>query len=173
MKCLRCGYCCIFYAVVIVDDPEKGIVEDNLKSRGGLNPCQHLLGDKPGGYSCKIHDYSWYSETPCFTHGQIESSPETPCRLGEHILKTGLPHRRYLNVESKLFTFNGKSVDVPNTNPVTPEKPIANFWNALVFDPEIEQHVHDHVKNSGVFTVEELETLSKMGTSDFSSCLTF
>ena len=30
MECLRCGYCCKDLAVVIVDDPEKGITKDNL-----------------------------------------------------------------------------------------------------------------------------------------------
>lgn len=87
MKCLRCGYCCKNYVVVIVDDPEKGITEDNLiVHKGKDEPCQHLKGNNPGEYTCKIHDYPWYEETPCSSHGQIESSPDDVCRLGEFIL---------------------------------------------------------------------------------------
>ena len=86
MKCLRCGYCCKAYMVVIVDDPEKGISEDNLKARKGDDSCQHLKGDKPGEYSCAIHDYPWYKKTPCYTHGQIEHDENDECRLGRWIL---------------------------------------------------------------------------------------
>jgi len=89
MKCLRCGYCCFMYMVVIVDDPIKGVAEDNLKCKNDPCRCQHLLGDKPGEYSCIIHDEPWYSETPCYQHGQTELSPGTPCRMGKYLL--GLP----------------------------------------------------------------------------------
>ena len=89
MICLRCGYCCRAYTVVIVDDPEKGIVEDNLILHDGDGtPCKHLRGDKPGEYSCALHDYPWYKKTPCFQHGQIERS-NTNCRIGEYMLKQG------------------------------------------------------------------------------------
>ncbi len=86
MICLRCGYCCDAYCVVIVDDPEKGVVEGNLKFRDGTEKCQHLRGEKPGEFSCGIHDREWYEETPCFQHGQIERK-NSNCRMGEYILK--------------------------------------------------------------------------------------
>lgn len=86
MICLRCGHCCKRYAVIIVDDPEKGIQEDNLILHAGVGACKHLMGDKPGDYSCAIHDKSWYPETPCFSHGQIEQG-NTNCRMGEYILE--------------------------------------------------------------------------------------
>jgi len=90
MKCLRCGYCCKNYSVVIVDDPEIGITEDNLiLHNGDGRPCKHLLGDKTGEYSCAVHDCPWYKETPCYMHGQIELK-NTNCRLGEYILKNSL-----------------------------------------------------------------------------------
>lgn len=87
MKCLRCGHCCHWHWVIIVDDPEKGICENNiLEHRGQGKRCKHLRGDTPGDYSCAIHDYSWYEQTPCFRHGQIERSPDEPCRLGVYIM---------------------------------------------------------------------------------------
>jgi len=87
MRCLRCGYCCKNYVVVIVDDPEKGISEDNLiVHKGDGTPCKHLRGDKPGEYFCGIHDYPWYDQTPCFAYGQIEQR-DTNCRMGDFLLK--------------------------------------------------------------------------------------
>lgn len=89
MICLRCGYCCISYDVIIVDDPKKGIIEDNLKHKPTGEKCQHLIGEKPGEYSCAIHNESWYEETPCYRHTQIE--PENkPCRMGEHLLNKAI-----------------------------------------------------------------------------------
>ena len=87
MICLRCGHCCKNYCVIIVDDPNEGIYENNLIVHEGHNKnCPHLLGDEPGKYSCAVHDEPWYEKTPCFAHGQIERSPDTPCRMGEYIL---------------------------------------------------------------------------------------
>ena len=87
MICLRCGHCCKNYMVVIVNDPEIGIKENNLiVHQGDGTPCPHLIGNKPGEYSCAIHDKEWYGETPCARHGQTETS-NTNCRLGEYILQ--------------------------------------------------------------------------------------
>ena len=86
MVCLRCGYCCKNYIVGIVDDPDKGIEEDNIIAHmGDGTPCKHLRGDKPGEYSCAIHDRPWYEETPCYSHGQVEKG-NTNCRMGEYLL---------------------------------------------------------------------------------------
>ena len=75
--------------VAIVDDPDRGPIADNLKCIGMHGPerCPHLRGDKPGEFSCSVHDKSWYPETPCFSHGQIERSPDEVCRMGEYLLK--------------------------------------------------------------------------------------
>jgi hypothetical protein len=86
MKCLRCGYCCKNYLVIIVDDPEKGIKEDNLICHEGKGSCKHLKGSEPGKHSCALHNREWYDETPCFSHGQIEKK-NSNCRMGEYILK--------------------------------------------------------------------------------------
>jgi len=86
MICLRCGYCCQKYLVIIVDEPNKGLVESNLVTHEGDKDCKHLLGSKPGEYSCALHGYKWYAETPCAEHAQVEYSSDTPCRIGKHIL---------------------------------------------------------------------------------------
>lgn len=88
MICLRCGYCCINYVVIIVDDPDIGPEEGNLKSKTSGEVCQHLTGEA-GEYVCAIHDRSWYEETPCWQFGQIERSDYTKCRMGVHVLKPG------------------------------------------------------------------------------------
>ena len=91
MICLRCGYCCKWLSVVIVDDPEIGPTKENLIfHKGDGVSCKHLKGSKPGEYSCAIHDKKWYEETPCFAHTQIESRENTPCRMGNHILNNVL-----------------------------------------------------------------------------------
>ena len=86
MKCLRSGFCCINYDVIIVSNPELGIVQDNLEHKPTGQPCKHLKGEIPGQYICSIHHYDWYKETPCFDYGQIEDH-ESNCRTGEYFLK--------------------------------------------------------------------------------------
>ena len=88
MKCLRCGHCCKNFVVSIVDDPEKGLVDDNIVLFLGEpgTQCKHLRGDKPGEYSCAIHDYPWFKDTPCAAFTQI-GKPDSNCRIGEIILK--------------------------------------------------------------------------------------
>jgi len=98
MRCLRCGYCCFSLFVVIVDDPAKGIAEDNLKVKIGTNErCQHLRGSEPGKYSCAIHGESWYCKTPCASYGQTEASPDSSCRIGEFVLKKHEEHKKMLH----------------------------------------------------------------------------
>jgi hypothetical protein len=73
--------------VVVVKDPSLGICEDNfLALEGDGTPCPHLVGDTPGSYSCAIHSYPWYKETPCFAHTQVEAK-NSPCRMGAYLLK--------------------------------------------------------------------------------------
>ncbi len=86
MICLRCGYCCHRYPVMIVDDPDNPISEDNIVAHKGNGPCKHLEGDKRGKYSCKVHSKSWYKETPCFSYGQVEGSIDSECRLGRYFM---------------------------------------------------------------------------------------
>jgi len=90
MKCLRCGYCCHKYLVVIVDNPSKGLVEDNIIVHNGDGPCKHLGGNKPGEYFCKLHNKPWYKETPCFEFGQTEENPDCECRMGRYVLDNNI-----------------------------------------------------------------------------------
>jgi hypothetical protein len=87
VECLRCGNCCQTMWIIVVDDPEKGIHPDNLKSIGvnGAERCPHLEGSVPGQMSCLIHDREWYTETPCSRHSQI-GAQNSPCRTGQYIL---------------------------------------------------------------------------------------
>lgn len=86
MICLKCGYCCEKLSVMIVDDPDLGIIEGNIIWHKGEGKCKHLQGEGPGKYSCALHDKQYYSKTPCYQHSQIEQG-NTKCRMGEYVLK--------------------------------------------------------------------------------------
>ena len=88
MICLRCGYCCVHYDVVIVDDPAKGISEGNLTHKRCGERCPHLTGSKFGEHACAIHGRKWYKETPCHEYTQIEQK-NSPCRMGVHMRELG------------------------------------------------------------------------------------
>jgi hypothetical protein len=95
MICLRCGHCCHNIPKVLLSivtytgsknkEPESLNVIDAGET---IERCPHLRGDRPGEYFCIIHDRSWYKETPCYSHGQIERSPADKCRVGQNILNT-------------------------------------------------------------------------------------
>jgi hypothetical protein len=85
MICLRCGYCCKKYFVAIVNDPSKGITDKNIIIQTGDNRCKHLVGTEVGKYSCAIHDYTWYKETPCYQFDQV-GKIDAPCRIGVYQL---------------------------------------------------------------------------------------
>lgn len=87
MRCLRCGYCCINYCVMVVKDASKELIAENMEFHAGNGrPCRHLRGPGPGDYTCAIHDKPWYKETPCFAFTQVEDNPDTPCRIGVYVL---------------------------------------------------------------------------------------
>ena len=96
MICLRCGYCCINYDVII---PKKGVlripknpsIKDGDKyvewKKSGV-PCPHLTfkGKKA---NCAIHNLKVYKDCPCDRHGQIEAKKTNVCRMGEFVLSKG------------------------------------------------------------------------------------
>ena len=52
---------------------------------GNGTPCKHLRGDNPGEYSCALHDYPWYKETPCYNFTQIGKESDE-CRTGRYMI---------------------------------------------------------------------------------------
>jgi hypothetical protein len=84
MICLRCGYCCIYYDVMIVNNPDLGIIEGNIIHKPYGIKCQHLIGEIPGEYACKVHNSPWFKETPCAAFTQFESQ-NSNCRVGEKL----------------------------------------------------------------------------------------
>lgn len=102
MKCLRCGLCCTKYMVIIVkpEAVERGFKstddlsnDDLMCHEGNKEECPHLIWDENIAI-CKIHEYPWYEETPCSSHGQIEKSKDCVCRMGEYILKKNITIKR-------------------------------------------------------------------------------
>lgn len=84
MKCYKCGYCCTNYLVTIVVDPERGPVKGNLKAIDCLREkCPHLSGERPGHYSCNVHHYPWFKDSPC---GEFNEH-KYDCNMGQYILK--------------------------------------------------------------------------------------
>jgi len=78
-------------SVVIVVDPEKfdldNIDESNYKTFDQAKErCPHLRGENVGEYSCSIHHYPWFKDTPCGTHTQFETT-DSNCRMGDYFLK--------------------------------------------------------------------------------------
>jgi len=91
MKCLRCGYCCIHYSVIIVR-PEFAIDKtiDEIATECGDEafmhktsgiPCPHLKIED-GIANCDVRHLKFYNETPCHAFTQIEQSEDCECRIG-------------------------------------------------------------------------------------------
>ena len=72
MKCIRCGYCCVEYDVMIVDP--KYIDNVDLKDESCMKKvihkkcgdiCPHLeINNETNITMCKVHDKLWYNDTP-------------------------------------------------------------------------------------------------------------
>jgi len=86
MICLRCGYCCIEYGAVVMEDPALGIVRGNAVFKPAGEKCMHLKGTK-GKYSCAIHEEIFYKQTPCYYFGQATPG-DTNCEIGERVMRT-------------------------------------------------------------------------------------
>ena len=94
MKCVRCGYCCVAYDVILPD----GSYKENGRQ------CKYLTwdGDKA---CCSIHGQTTecggyrhrWSETPCGQHGQIERKKTDLCRIGVHLRERGETGRKWIN----------------------------------------------------------------------------
>ena len=92
MKCLRCGRCCFYLAVIIHPDSVKedldldSLKEEDMLTLDGSEKCPYLSWENENAV-CAIHHYSWFKNTPCGAHTQVEPSSDTLCRVGK-ILRT-------------------------------------------------------------------------------------
>jgi len=91
MRCLRCGYCCIYYDVMILKPGLdfanlKTVKMDDIEYKGSNIPCPHLE-QVDNVLRCKIHHFKIYKKTPCFDFTQIEQHSDCNCRMGDYILK--------------------------------------------------------------------------------------
>jgi hypothetical protein len=78
--------------------------EEGFIAKNSNSPCPHLRWDKNDLSSCAIHDKPWYPSTPCFQFGQVESSPDCVCRIGEWVLEKRKTDPRF-NYRLKCETF--------------------------------------------------------------------
>lgn len=90
MICLRCGYCCIEYDVIIVEPSSVADAVDfdnpkNFKYKPSKEVCPFLSWTGLN-FECLIHNYPWYELTPCYAFTQIEANASVCCRLGDHIV---------------------------------------------------------------------------------------
>ena len=84
MICLRCGYCCLMYDVIIVNDINKPIDENNCEHKPNNKRCPHLVGNEIGKLSCGIHEFNQKNNTPCAQYSQVEDR-NTNCRTGNYL----------------------------------------------------------------------------------------
>ena len=89
MKCLRCSYCCTMYDVIIIA-PNRVTVNLDLTDESvymhkptGFK-CPHLTF-VDGKAHCRIHQFSWFKDSPCDQFTQVENG-DTNCRIGEYML---------------------------------------------------------------------------------------
>lgn len=70
MHCLKCGYCCVWCGVAIIEG-------DRIKLKPGGVVCPHLefRADVNGAF-CKVHEETWFKSTPCYNYGNGEVDPD-------------------------------------------------------------------------------------------------
>jgi len=93
MRCLRCGYCCVNYDVIIIDDDVEKEYEDapyGISHKPSGIPCKHLRFNTDGNAQCLLHDDPRYESTPCAGFTQI-GALDAFCRIGEGVRKGIVP----------------------------------------------------------------------------------
>lgn len=94
MKCVRCGYCCYQYDVIIIK-PEFCVPEFKMSEvkefmvmhKKSGEKCPHLYFDGDIAV-CKLHNFKWYKQTPCYTHN-TEINNHLDCLLGTKVMNLG------------------------------------------------------------------------------------
>ena len=95
-KCFNCGYCCIYYDVIIIKPEFKDIVTLRLFTYGkdkklNINiddvlmhkPCNERCPHLNENNLCEIHDKIWFKKTPCYKHN-LNKHYLTTCPIGEN-----------------------------------------------------------------------------------------
>jgi len=93
MICLRCGYCCFYFVVIVKPESVKedlevdNLCEEDLIGLDSSTKCPHLSWDKiTDNAVCAIHHHNWFEDTPCGRHNQeVETSKSEFCRIGKHM----------------------------------------------------------------------------------------
>jgi hypothetical protein len=70
MKCDKCGYCCVYYDVVVPIKPDEPLAEGNATHKPGGKRCHHNLPDG----TCAIHDKPWYKDLSCHSYDYGDDS---------------------------------------------------------------------------------------------------
>ena len=104
MKCVRCGYCCISSAVIIIDPEFKDsfekiddFIDEHFTFKESGVVCPHLIMDDIIT-TCSIHDKKYYKDTPCYSHSQIESNVDDKCRMGKYITENDIKVMKFSNL---------------------------------------------------------------------------
>jgi hypothetical protein len=77
---------------MIADDPTKGLASNNIIIKIPGERCKHLIGNKPGEFSCAVHNYPWYKKTMCHkyggkrTGGRRINNKEDICETGKRVM---------------------------------------------------------------------------------------
>jgi len=70
---------------IVVVNPEAGRHTESVLDVEEVATCPHLVGIKPGEYSCAIHDTKTYQRTGC---AEYQSHFEgNPCPMGLFVIK--------------------------------------------------------------------------------------
>jgi hypothetical protein len=91
MLCLKCAHCCFWFDVVIIKKEKINEIkdcndfnEDTVKNKDYQIFCEHLeFDEQEQSFSCSIHHYSWFKDTPCYKFSQCEDNDNSPCKIGE------------------------------------------------------------------------------------------
>ena len=92
-KCINCGYCCIYYDVIIVKEEFKDeLTEDMIINANNYDDIEKYFEHKPNNIrcphldennKCKIHNRSYYKLTPCYKHN-LNKFYLKNCPIGEN-----------------------------------------------------------------------------------------
>lgn len=84
MICLHCGYCCIFYDVIILKDYDQEPSEENAIYKRNNEICPHLaiINDQ---IICTAHGKKYFKDCPCDQYSQLESE-NLNCRTGDYVI---------------------------------------------------------------------------------------